>query len=150
LAYGRIGIFPFRTSERRHGGKLKMVLCDTNVLIEALKKNPSAIQSLEEIGLDSIAVSVITVMELYYGALNKAELVKIKHHLSSVQIVQIDEEISVTGATLIERYAKSHGLQIPDALIAAAALCRDLQLFTENTRDFIFIENIRLWSPAKR
>jgi len=127
-----------------------MVLCDTNVLIEALKKNPSAIQSLEEIGLDSIAVSVITVMELYYGALNKAELVKIKRHLSSVQIVQIDEEISVTGATLIERYAKSHGLQIPDALIAAAALCRDLQLFTENTRDFIFIENIRLWSPAKR
>ncbi len=45
-----------------------MVLCDTNVLIEALKKNPSAIQSLEEIGLDSMAISVITVMELYYGA----------------------------------------------------------------------------------
>jgi predicted nucleic acid-binding protein len=112
-----------------------MVLCDTNVLIEALKKNPSAIQSLEEIGLDSVAVSVITVMELYYGALNKAELMKIKRHLSSVQIVHIDEEISATGATLIERYAKSHGLMIPDALIAATALGRDLQLFTENRGD---------------
>jgi len=90
-----------------------MILCDTNVIIEALKKNRVVIQAIEEIGLERIAVSVVTVMELFYGALNKTELKKIKRHLSSIRIFQIDEKISVTASGLIERYAISHGLQIP-------------------------------------
>ena len=123
-----------------------MILCDTNVIIEALKKNLSVIQTLEKIGLERIAVSVVTVMELYYGALHKAELKKIKRHLSSIRILQIDEAISVSATELIEQYAKSHGLQIPDALVAATSINRGLQLYTGNTRDFIFIEKISLWS----
>ena len=123
-----------------------MILCDTNVIIEALKKNPVVIQTLEKIGLERIAVSVVTVMELYYGALHKTELKKIKRHLSSIRIIQIDEAISVAASELIERYAKSHGLQIPDALIAATSINRYLQLYTGNTKDFIYIEKISLWS----
>jgi tRNA(fMet)-specific endonuclease VapC len=123
-----------------------MILCDTSVIIEALKKNPIVIQAIEKIGLERIAVSVVTVMELYYGALNKAELKKIKRHLSSIRIFQIEEEISIMASDLIERYAKSYGLQIPDALIAATSINRDLQLYTGNTKDFIYIKNIRLWS----
>lgn len=122
-----------------------MILCDTNIIIEALKKNPTAIQSIEKIGLDKIAISVVTAMELYYGALNKAELMIIKRHLSSIRIFHIDEEISVTASGLIERYAKSHGLQIPDALIAATALNLSLKLYTGNKKDFVFIEKISLW-----
>ena len=75
-----------------------MILCDTNVIIEAFKKNPTVIKAMDKIGLDMIAVSVVTAMELYYGALNKAELKKIKHHLSSIQIYHIDEEISITAS----------------------------------------------------
>ena len=123
-----------------------MVLCDTNVIIEALKKNPTVIQTIEKIGMDSIAVSVITVMELYYGSLNRAELMKIKRHLSSIRIFQLGKEISVTASNLIERYVKSHGLQIPDALIAATSITRDIQLYIGNTKDFVYIEKIRLWS----
>ena len=123
-----------------------MILCDTNVIIEALKNNPVVIAAMEKIGLERIAVSVVTVMELYYGALHKAELRKIKRHLSSIRILQIDEAISVAATELIERYAKSHGLQIPDALIAATSINRDLQLYTGNMKDFIYIEKISLWS----
>jgi tRNA(fMet)-specific endonuclease VapC len=50
------------------------------------------------------------------------------------------------ASDLIERYAKSHSLQIPDALIAATSINHDLQLYTCNVKDFIFIEKIRLWS----
>ncbi|MBA3037535.1 MAG: type II toxin-antitoxin system VapC family toxin [Desulfobacterium sp.] len=122
-----------------------MILCDTNIIIEALKNNSVVINTIEKIGLERIAISVITVMELYFGALHKAELKKIKRHLSSIRIFQIDEGISVAASELIERYAKSHGLQIPDALIAATSINRDLQLYTGNTKDFIYIENIRLF-----
>ncbi|MBN1664228.1 MAG: type II toxin-antitoxin system VapC family toxin [Deltaproteobacteria bacterium] len=122
-----------------------MILCDTNVIIEVLKKNAIVIQTLEKIGLDKISISVVTAMELYYGALNKTELKKIKLHLSSIRIFHIDEEISITAAELIERYAKSHGLQIPDALIAATSLSHNLKLYTGNKKDFVFIEKISLW-----
>ena len=146
MVYGKIETFPLRISDKKHGSNAKMILCDTSVIIEALKKNPIVIQAIEKIGLERIAVSVVTVMELYYGALNKAELKKIKRHLSSIRIFQIEEEISIMASDLIERYAKSHGLQIPDALIAATSINRDLQLYTGNTKDFIYIKNIRLWS----
>jgi len=123
-----------------------MILCDTNVIIEALKKNPIVIEKIEEIGLEQIAISVITVMELYYGALNKAELNKIKLHISSIRVLEIDNAVSFKATELIELYAKSHGLQIPDALIAATAVNYDFQLFTGNKKDFIYIKNIKLWS----
>jgi predicted nucleic acid-binding protein len=121
-----------------------MILCDTNIIIEVLKKNPTIIQTIEKIGIDKIAISVVTAMELYYGALNKMELKKIKLHLSSIRIFHIDEEISDTASELIERYAKSHGLQIPDALIAATSLSHGLKLYTCNKKDFVFIEKISL------
>jgi len=146
LAYGKTEISRLRISGKKHGGNAPMILCDTNVIIEALKNNPVVIQTIEKIGLERIAVSVVTVMELYYGALHKAELKKIKRHLSSIRVFQIDEAISVAASELIERYAKSNGLQIPDALIAATSINRDLQLYTGNTKDFIYIENISLWS----
>ena len=34
-----------------------MILCDTNVIIEALKNNPVVIAAMEKIGLERIAVS---------------------------------------------------------------------------------------------
>ncbi len=122
-----------------------MILCDTNIIIEALKNNQFIVESIEEIGINNIALSAVTVMELYYGARNKAELKMIKRNLSSIQIFHIVEEISITASELIERYAKSHGLQIPDALIAATSIIQNIQLYTSNTRDFNFIENIKLW-----
>ena len=122
-----------------------MILCDTNIIIEALKNNQFIVESIEEIGINNIAVSAVTVMELYYGARNKAEVKMIKRNLSSIQIFHIVEEISITASELIERYAKSHGLQIPDALIAATSIIQNIQLYTSNTRDFNFIENIKLW-----
>ncbi len=122
-----------------------MILCDTNIIIEVLKKNPAVIQTIEKIGLDKISISIVTAMELYYGALNKVELNKIKRHLSSIRIFHIDEETSIIASGLIEKYAKSHGLQIPDALIAATSLNHSLKLYTCNKKDFVFIQKITLY-----
>jgi tRNA(fMet)-specific endonuclease VapC len=83
-------------------------------------------------------------MELYYGALNKLELQRIRKNLAAFHIIHISTTISETATHLIGRYAKSHNLQIPDALIAATALERDCELMTLNIRDFRFINGIIL------
>jgi hypothetical protein len=123
-----------------------MILCDTDIFIEAFKNNTLATDSLRRIGFKNIALSAITLMELYFGALNKRELAKIKSRLQKLEIINLDQKITETAINMIERYAKSHGLHIPDALIAATAICGGMQLLTYNVKDFKFVEGIRLYS----
>jgi predicted nucleic acid-binding protein len=124
-----------------------MILCDTDIFIEALKNNRRAIKMLRQIGFENIALSAITVMELYFGAVNKREMTKIKNRLQQLRIVHVDQGICEEAMDLIERYAKSHGLHIPDALIAATAICKGIQLLTYNVKDFKFIKRINLYHP---
>jgi predicted nucleic acid-binding protein len=124
-----------------------MILCDTDIFIEALKNNPRTIDLLRNIGFENIALSAITVMELYFGSANKRELRKIKNRLQQLRILQISEDISRTATGLVEEYAKSHSLHIPDALVAATAICHGMELLTHNVKDFKFIEGIRLHPP---
>ena len=121
-----------------------MILCDTNVIIEILKGDEKTIKVIEKIGLENIAVSSVTVMELYFGALNKRELSKIKKHLKALNIVHFDNDISELAVSMIESYSKSHGLQIPDAIIAATALSFEMKLFTLNLKDFRYIDGLKL------
>ena len=58
-----------------------MILCDTNILIEFYKGKPNIVSELRTIGQQQLAVSTITQAELYFGAINKEELEKIKHHI---------------------------------------------------------------------
>jgi len=121
-----------------------VIVLDTNILIEVFKGNEEIINAVVDAGPDNISLSSISAMELYYGALNKLELQRIHKYLGSFRIVHISVAISETATTLITRYAKSHNLQIPDALIAATAIESQSELLTLNTRDFRFIHGLSL------
>ena len=112
-----------------------MIVLDTNVLIEILKDNQSTIEKVQSFNC-SLAISSITVMELFYGALNKAEVKKLEKFVALFEIIDINEAISRQSTTLIKTYAKSHNLDIPDGLIASTALVLDAPLFTYNLKDF--------------
>lgn len=122
----------------------QMIILDTNILIEVFKGNPEIITNVQAAGTINIALSSITAMELYYGAVNRLELQRIKKHLGMFTIVHVSTTISETATKLIERYAKSHNLQIPDALIAATALDTQSELMTLNIKDFRYISGLSL------
>ena len=121
-----------------------MILLDTNIIIELFKGNPETINLLESINEENFSISIITSMELYYGALNKRELNVIKKFLKNFELLPINEKISIISLDLIEKYSKSHGLEIPDALIAATAIYYDIPLLTYNKKDFKYIEKLKL------
>ncbi len=125
-----------------------MILCDTDVLIEFYKNTIHILQELHTIGQSQIAVSVITQAELYFGALNKVELNKIRTHLQSISRVALDAMISEKFLTLMETYSLSHKLGLPDAIIAATAIAHHLPLYTLNTKHFQFIPEIELYQPV--
>ena len=86
-----------------------MILIDTNIFIEIFKGNEQIEQFVRRLLPKELALSSVTAMELYYGALNKLELQRIRKHLGAFRICHISIGISETATKLIERYAKSHG-----------------------------------------
>ena len=122
-----------------------MILCDTNILIEFYKANPTVIQTLHRMGSVNIAVSVITKAELFYGARDKQELAKIERHLSVCHCYGLNDSISALFIGLMSRYSLSHKVSIPDMLIAVTAISYDLELYTLNTKDFKFIPELNLY-----
>ncbi len=122
-----------------------MILCDTDVYIEYFKGKADAKSLFDKIGVSNLAISAVTVMELYYGALNARELGKIKEAISTLRMIIIGSEVCQKAIDLMERYSKSHGLRIPDALIAATAISHSSPLLTYNSRDFQFIADITLY-----
>ena len=122
-----------------------MILLDSNILIDILKGREQTIRTVESFS-GNLFISAVSAMELYYGAFNKAESKKIERFLFLFEIVQIDEEISKLAVTLVNKYAQSHTLDIPDVLIAATAIVHHYQLFTYNIKDFKYINDLRLLS----
>jgi predicted nucleic acid-binding protein len=124
----------------------RVILCDTNILIEFYRGRADVIETLGAIGVSNLAISVITMGELYFGARDKRELKKLRENLSLLQQIPINEEISKLHLELLEKYALSHRLSIPDALIGATALHYSIPLYTLNTKDFHYISGLKLYN----
>ena len=123
------------------------LLVDTDILIDIANNDIVAKNRIQqESQTKQLAISTITVMELTVGSRNKSEVRSLKHFLRQFQIVRINPKISDEAVNLIENYSLSHGLKIPDALIAATAIDYDIPLLSKNQRDYRFIAKLNLLS----
>jgi predicted nucleic acid-binding protein len=128
----------------------KQVVCDTDVMIDywdttSNRHNQTKTVLENEIGLDNIILSAISKMELLMGARNKEEEVKINKKINRFNIALINNEITQEAIRLFEIHRLSHGLAIPDSIIAGTAKVAELELFTYNTKDYKFISKLKLF-----
>ncbi|WP_295675494.1 type II toxin-antitoxin system VapC family toxin [uncultured Mucilaginibacter sp.] len=133
----------------------KIIICDTDVMIDYLninsQRHPSTKNILKNlIGLDNILLSAITKMELIVGATNKTDLNNINKNIHKFSIALIGDGVTQTAIQLLQEYKLSHGLALPDALIAATALILELELYTYNIKDYKFINSLVLFEPANQ
>lgn len=118
---------------------------DTDILIDVGREIQAAIDYLQNVERDStLVVSAITKMELVVGCRNKAELRIVEQFLTRFRLVKLDEIITDTAIDLLQRYRLSHGLLVPDALIAATALSHKAALASKNQKDYRFIDGLNL------
>jgi predicted nucleic acid-binding protein len=122
-----------------------LVLCDTNIFIHWFNNHKPTIEKLKEIGLENIAVSSISIMELIEGVDNKQQLQQLKKKIKNYYIIDFTKEVSGLSIELVEKYKLSHELQIPDAIIGATAITHKIRLFTYNVKDFHFMPDINLY-----
>jgi predicted nucleic acid-binding protein len=128
-------------------GMTDPIIIDTDILIDAGRGVREAADCLTAISQRiSLAVSVITYMELMIGCRSKRELNELDRFLSRFQIIQMNNRISGTASDLLHDYRLSHGLLIPDALIAATAIVLECPFVSKNQRDYRFIGDLNLLS----
>lgn len=118
----------------------KLILFDSDVLIDVLRKNALAEALLTTLGTaSSLGISIVSRMETIRGCRSFEGQQQAQKLLRRFQILALDEAISRRADKLIDHYYLSHNLEIPDALIAATAIEYDLPLLSKNQRDFHFM-----------
>ncbi len=124
---------------------MAFTIVDTDILIDAGRGDATAVACLQRIEQQSsLAVSVVTQMELIVGCRNKAELQDLNKFLRRFQILKLTDAISDGAVHLLRKYRLSHGLLIADALIASTAVMHQEPFITKNQRDFVFISGLNL------
>jgi predicted nucleic acid-binding protein len=124
----------------------KKVLIDTGVVIDFLDGVESVRKELfEVIGIQNVHISTIAKFEIYFGMLKKEE--KATHEFFKlINHVRLDAEISniAIGFILAHRREK---VKLPDCLIASTAKSLNMELYTFNTKDFDYLEGVKLYKP---
>ncbi|WP_300154519.1 type II toxin-antitoxin system VapC family toxin [Solidesulfovibrio sp.] len=123
----------------------RLALVDTDVLIDYGRDVPAAVDVLASLLPDKLAaVSVVTYLELLAGCRDKREQAALDAFMAAFVLIHIDESVSNRALELMRRYRLSHGLRLPDALIAACALAQGLTLVSKNQKDYRFIDELDL------
>jgi predicted nucleic acid-binding protein len=120
-------------------------LLDTNILVDALRGHPDCETFLERTAKEELFCSVITSAELWAGV-RPAEEDDLDVFLGAFRWVPVDESIARTAGRYMLMFAKSHGLLLPDALIAASAHQARAELVTLNVKHFP-MKDIRVVAP---
>ena len=123
-------------------------MLDTNIISYLIKsRDMNLIDTFERISVDStIAVSAITVAELFYGVKKKQSLkleAAVREFLYPLEKFAFDE-----NRTILE--AKGEVIGAHDMLIAAHAQSMDAVLITNNIREFERIKDLKLENWCKK
>lgn len=118
-----------------------MVLIDTDVLIDYLREREEAVVFLNSL-VDEIAISAITVAELYAGVREGAERAKLDTFVSAFEVIRVDVAIAMQGGLYRRDFVRSHGVGLADALIAASAVSCGATLVTLNRKHFPMLDSV--------
>lgn len=122
----------------------ELLLVDTDVLIDFSRGVEKSKEKLRNLESDHIlAVSVITQFELMVGCENKADFKSLRKFLSGFEVLHLNKSISQKAVNLFDKYRLSHGVLIPDMLIASTSLAMEIPLMSKNRKDFQFIEGLK-------
>ena len=128
-------------------------LLDTDWAIHAFGGRHRAATLLDRLVPERVAVSLVSVGELYDGAYgyanHQAHLERIREFLASFTITGLNDPIMQTFGELRSQLRRA-GRPIPDfdLAIASTALYYDLTLLTFNRRHFERIPDLRLYQPS--
>ena len=123
-------------------------LLDTNICIHFFRGKFDLIETFNEIGIETCAISEITLAELIFGAENSPNPEKnhllIERFIEQITILPIFNSIIKYGKQKAKLRKKGRIISDFDLLIGCTATENDLIMVTENVNEFKRIDGIKI------
>jgi tRNA(fMet)-specific endonuclease VapC len=122
-------------------------LLDTNICIYFLNQDQSVTEKMSKISVADMAISIITIAELQFGAFNSSKinenLERIKYLRNIMKTINLNTAITEEYAEIKSNLRKSGNLiDDLDILIGSTAIVNNLILVTNNQQHFNRIDNL--------
>ncbi len=117
---------------------MKSVLIDSDILIEVTRARDDALLvRWDELSRSDAPLfcSPVTVAELWHGAFPQ-DHPTLNALFAAIHCISIDAKIGVRAGEYLRQFAKSHHLELGDALIAATASLHNVSLWTRNRKHY--------------
>jgi predicted nucleic acid-binding protein len=125
-----------------------MILLDSDVLIDLLRKYPPAVRWFDALHEDEgLVVSGYIAMELVQGCRNKQEQDKVRRALVAYGVVWLAPRDCDRALEVFAAYRLSHHVGLLDVLIGQTAVALGLPLHTFNQRHYGFIPGVQTLQP---
>ena len=115
-----------------------MIIFDTDILIWILRGNDEIIKKAENLINETngyIYITPIQIAEIYAGARQK-ELKQIENLLNAFKKVEIKEKVGKLAGEFMNKYRKSHSVELADSLIASCCKIYGFKLWTLNKKHY--------------
>lgn len=125
-------------------------LLDTDICIYLIKKHPPEVLArFQQIQLNQLHISSITLFELYYGieknSSHRRNLAALENFISPLTIVDFTVDAAKIAAKIRNLlYQQGTPIGAYDIQIAAIALSLNMSLLTNNTREFARVKGLIL------
>ena len=127
-------------------------LIDTDWFIDYIADEPQAVELLEKLAADGIALSIVSYMESYQGVLRSSGQDEARRRferiLQDVPVLPFSLAVARRCAGLREQL-RNAGRRVNqralDLVIASTAIEHDLSLVTRNTDDFRDVPDLKLY-----
>ena len=120
----------------------KPIVVDTDVMVDFLRGHPKAVALLQAHST-RIVLSNIVAAELYAGVKGDEELSVLDGLISLFRVVPVSRELARRGGLYRNAYAKSHGVGLGDAIVAATVAAENAELKTLNSKHYPMIKGLK-------
>lgn len=127
-----------------------MILVDTDVMIDVLRRHEPAAAWLGSLGAEEIGIPGLVAMELLQGCRNREEQNQLERLLRPYQRYWPSQADCARAFDDFAAYHLSHDLGILDALIAETAVGLDVELATFNSKHYRVVADAQLVQPYER
>ncbi len=121
------------------------VIVDSDILIKAYRGDSIKIKNLKSLK-NSYCISVLSAIELIAGAKNPKQFAELNKIIKVYKILHLNEAVSKRAFQIYKSYFLSHHPKLFDCLIASTALESKILVYTDNKKDFNFIDGIKFYN----
>jgi predicted nucleic acid-binding protein len=124
-----------------------VILVDTDVPVDLLRKHPPAVAWLNSIGDEEIVIPGFVLMELIQGCRDRREQRNLERALGGYRLAWPTPDVCDQALTLFAQEHLRRKVGILDALIGQLAVSLGLPLHTFNAKHYAAFPDLRAMQP---